>query len=270
MPIGVPVMPEAVERKLSEVAFEHTGIRLGPEKRSLLAARVQKRLRHLGLPDFKAYMRHFEATPGELEHFINVITTNTTAFWRERDHFPLVVDRVARLAEAGQSRFRVWCGASSTGQEPYTLALSLYPFVRDRRLDVRILATDIDTAVLRRAHDARYDDLEGVPREVVEWGFVREGEAWRVAQPVREMVRFARLNLTRPPFPMRGPLDLIFVRNVMIYLDLPTRGRLAQECERLLAPGGLLFVGHSESLGGLPHRLKVLRPSVYAKARSPS
>lgn len=263
----VPVMPEAIERKLSEIAYAQTGIQLGPEKRSLLAARVQKRLRVLGLPDFKAYIEHFEATPGELQHFINAITTNTTSFWRESEHFEFAKAHIERLAASGQHKARIWCAASSTGQEPYTIGLSLYPIARDRYMDLKILATDIDTNVLKKAHEALYPDLEGVPRDVAQWGFQREGDQFRVIQPVRDLLTFGQLNLTRPPFPMKGPFDLIFVRNVMIYLDAPTRGRLVDECERLLTPGGMLYIGHSESLNGLNTGLRVQRPSVYVKGQ---
>lgn len=258
-------MPSRVERRLREVAREHTGIVLGPEKATLLAARVGKRLRALGLTDYETYLEHFEANPSELQQFINVITTNTTAFWREAEHFTVARDAMRQWAGAGQQRFRVWCAASSTGEEPWTIALTLGALASERHLDLQILATDIDTRVLGIAHRAVYsrEAVRSVPADVRSSGFESVPEGFRVVRSVRERVRFAQLNLTRPPFPMKGPLDLIFCRNVMIYLDQATRARLIAECERLLKPDGLLLLGHSESALGLTERLETVRPSVY-------
>lgn len=264
-------MPEKVQRRLRQLTYEHTGIVLGADKETLLVARIQKRMRALGLPSYEAYVAHFDAHPNELQQFINVITTNTTSFWREANHFTVARDAMRGWADAGQQRFRVWCAASSTGEEPWTIALTLGQLASERHLDLQILATDIDTRVLGVAHRAVYsrESVKSVPADVRAAGFESVPEGYRVVRAVRERVRFAQLNLSRPPFPMKGPLDLIFCRNVMIYLDQPTRTRLIAECVRLLKPDGLLVLGHSESALGLTDRLETVRPSVYRlRARS--
>ncbi|MEQ1504529.1 MAG: CheR family methyltransferase [Myxococcota bacterium] len=258
-------MPERVEKRLREAAYEHAGIVLGPEKASLVTARVQKRLRALGMTDYTDYLAHFESHPEEVQEFINVITTNTTSFWREPDHFTLLLELMDQWLATGQSRFRLWCAASSTGQEPYTLALTLAKLVEERHLDLQILATDIDTQVLAKAKRAVYaaDALEGVPAEHRSTGFQKVDGGFRVVDRVRRLVRFAQLNLTRPPYPMKGPLDLVICRNVMIYLDAEARAAFTRECERLLKADGVLLIGHSESVVGSTRKLRIVRPSVY-------
>lgn len=258
-------MPAGIQRRLREATRELTGIVLGPEKEALLASRVQRRMRALGMRSYEQYMAHFDADRTELQQFINAITTNTTAFWREPAHFEIARGALDRWVEEGQRRFRIWCAASSTGQEPWTMALTFAPLAVDRFLDLRILATDIDTRVLGVARRAIYDAeaLAPVPPPIRAAGFRRVAEGYQVVEPVRRLVRFGRLNLDRPPFPMRGPLDLIFCRNVMIYLDQNSRSRLLAECERLLKPGGLLLLGHSETAGGLARQLEMVQPSVY-------
>lgn len=255
------------EQRLRELTYEHTGIVIGPDKTSLLSARIGKRLRALGLPNADAYLEHLERDPTELQPFINVITTNTTSFWREPDHFPMLLEATRERVDAGQTRFRIWCAAASTGQEPYTIAATLRETAEARHLDLQILATDIDTQVLSRAREGLYGDQEvgRLPAHLRAETFDRGPGGWRVVAPVRRLVRFARLNLTRPPYPMNGPLDAIFCRNVMIYLDHPSRKRMVAEFERLLAPGGLLFVGHSESVLGMTRGLQTVRPSVYRR-----
>lgn len=263
-----PPIPPAVEQRLREVAYEHAGIVLGPDKATLLATRVSKRMRSLRISDYRQYIAYFDQHDEELQEFLNVITTNTTSFWRESRHFTVLADHFTERIRAGTTRFRIWCAASSTGQEPYTIALVLAPLVRAHHLDLRILATDIDTNVLGTARAATYDGelVRQVPPEVRQWGFERlEDGQFRVVQHVRQLVQFGQLNLSRPPFPMKGPLDVIFCRNVMIYLDHPTRTGLAREFERLLAPGGLAIVGHSETLSGHTRTLRPLIASVYRK-----
>lgn len=259
-------MPARVEQRFRELAHERAGIVIGAEKSALLAARVAKRLRALGMSDYAAYLDVLESDPSETQRFVNVITTNTTAFWREPDHFPELERALREKLETRPATVRIWCAASSTGQEPYTIALSVAPLLQGRATDLKILATDIDTDVLKVAAAATYPAAARaeVPEPHRSQGFVQVGDRYRVAEHVRRLVRFAPLNLTRPPFPMKGPIDFIFCRNVMIYLDRPARAGLAREFERLLAPGGLLFTGHSESLAGLTH-LAVVRPSVYTR-----
>lgn len=259
-------MPAAVEQRLRALAYEHTGIVLGPEKASLVAARVGKRLRTLSLSSYEDYLKVLEERPEEVQEFVNVITTNTTSFWREPSHFTLSYETLKGWVSRGQRRFRIWCAASSTGQEPYTIAITLSPLVEEHNLDLLILATDIDTRVLSTARAALYpsEAVREVPADVRIRAFEPAGDGQvRVADRYRRLVRFGQLNLTKAPFPMQGPLDFIFCRNVMIYLDVPTRQRFVTETERLLKPGGLLIIGHSESIFGLKNRLEIVQPSVY-------
>lgn len=264
-------MPAGVEQRLREAALRHAGIVLGPDKSALIATRVSKRMRALELEDYRDYLNYFDSHPEEVQEFVNVITTNTTAFWREASHFTRLTAHVQDRIAEGQRRFRLWCAAASTGQEPYTILLTLSPLVRNHGLDLKLLATDIDTQVLARAEAGVYDDdaVRQVPHDIRRWGFEQlSGGKHRVVPWVRQLVRFTKLNLARAPFPMKGPLDVIFCRNVMIYLDPPTRAALATEFERLLAPGGLVMVGHSESLSGAKTGLQPIVPSVYQKLRS--
>lgn len=266
-----PGLTVKAEQRLRELTRTHTGIQLGPDKSALLASRIQKRLRALGLPDFGAYVEHLDANPEEVPHFVSAITTHTTSFFREASHFPVLRDALEERAKAGQRRFRVWCAAASTGQEPWTIALVLEPLVRRYSLDLRILATDIDVHSLRTAARATYPDglLDQIPDEHRSGIEPAEPGMFRIRPPARRLVRFAPLNLTRTPFPLRGPLDAVLCRNVMIYLDVPARQAFVREVERTLRPGSLLFVGHSESLSALSTRLTVVRPSVYRAPEAP-
>ena len=257
-------MPARMQRALRHAAYDLVGIKLGPDKETLLTSRVLKRMRELGLDDYDAYLRRFQGDPAEAEHFINAITTNTTYFFREEDHFPILARHCRQRVDRGQRRLRLWCAASSTGQEPYTLAMAVLEGLEGRAVDLQILATDIDTKVLNTAHRGIYpkEQLEKVPA-MYRGYFQRSGESVQVVPQVRRLVRFARLNLTKIPYPMKGPLDVILCRNVMIYFDEPTRGKLVGEFERLLGPGALLCIGHSESINGLTRKVRVERPSVY-------
>ena len=266
--LGTVDMPKAVEQKLRDAAFALTGIKMGPDKQALIASRVLKRMRALGIEEYRDYLERFESDPEEVEHFINAVTTNTTYFFREEDHFPHMADQLRSWVAGGQRRFRYWCAASSTGQEPYTIALTLWRALEGRAADIQILATDIDTKVLGVASRAVYgqDQLDKVPASYRD-GFERVSDGWRVIGPVRNMVRFARLNLTQVPYPMKGPLDVVSCRNVMIYFDEPTRRRLVGEFERLLRPGGTLYIGHSESIQGMTRSLRPDRPSIFRQGR---
>lgn len=239
---------------------------MGPDKDALLSARILRRMRTLNITEFEAYEVRFRSDPSEVEHFINAVTTNTTYFFREPDHFDLIAAHLQQQVAAGQRRIRIWCAASSTGEEPYTLAMVLHRALQDSFVDLAILATDIDTRVLARARAGIYprSALDKVPTEYQTFAFEPHPDGVVVRPRIRELVRFARLNLDRPPYPMSGPLDIILCRNVMIYFDTKTRGVLVREFQRLLSSSGLLVIGHSESLQGLNSKLGVVKPSVYA------
>jgi chemotaxis protein methyltransferase CheR len=234
-----------------------------------------KRLRQLNLDSLKAYITVIEHGEGreEMIQMLNLISTNVTSFFREVEHFNLLHRVVDGWAAGGRKRLRLWCAAASTGEEPWSLAITLQEAAGGRIPDMRLLGTDISTRVLEQCREAVYEDrrLEPVSAMRRERWFQRvvdgKGEIhWQVRDELRRMAMFRRLNLIRTPYPMQGPLDVIFCRNVMIYFDNPTRRRLMENMERLLAPGGYLFVGHSESLAGGFTSLARVAPSVYCKS----
>jgi chemotaxis protein methyltransferase CheR len=195
-----------------------------------------------------------------------------TGFYREPGHFGFVSAAVREWLAQGQRRFRFWSAACSSGEEPLSLAMTLLEACNGLDVDTRVLATDISTQVLDKCNEAVYraDRMRPVPARQRERWFVRErgadGETQYRARPqLTEMVLYRRLNLSVPPFPMRGPMDAIFCRNVMIYFDDTVRRALLSEIHRLLRPGGFLFVGHAESLTGMMSPLKSVRPSIYVK-----
>jgi chemotaxis protein methyltransferase CheR len=263
--------PELFER-FCEIAYQRAGIQLKQGKEPLVAARIARRMRSLGIGSPRDYLAHLEAdtTEDELVHFLDAISTNFTAFMREPEHFELLAALVAEWRAQGRRRLRAWSAASSTGEEPYSIAMVALDSWQGEPPDFLLLATDLSTRVLAEARAGRY------PRERLEAlgpGRLRRHlsavpgapELLEVSARVRQRIRFRRLNLATPPYPMRGPLDLIFCRNVMIYFDRSVRQRLVEELERLLAPHGVLVTGHSETLTGLRSPLVAATPSVYCR-----
>ncbi|MCP4644245.1 MAG: protein-glutamate O-methyltransferase CheR [bacterium] len=257
-----------------ELVYRRSGIALGDQKQALVTARVGKRMKALGIANHRAYLDYVESDSSEQElvHLIDAISTNVTSFFREPDHFDFLREAVQEWASDGQSRFRFWSAASSTGEEPYSIAMTLSDSIDTHRLDVRLLATDISTRVLERCVVGVYDRdrVDTVPTRLRDRFFTKLRDGGRttqyaVADGLKEMVRFRRLNLSTMPFPMKGPLDMVFCRNVMIYFDNDLRARLMDEIHRLLKPGGYLLVGHAESLTGILTPFKTVRPSVYVK-----
>ena len=265
-------MKPALFRRFCEIARERAGILIQEGKESFVAARVGKRLRELGIESEQDYLRHLEDDESgeEIVSFLDVISTNHTSFFREEKHFGVLAEEVQRSLAAGRRRLRIWCAACSTGEEPYSVAMTVLEEACGGPLDLRILATDLSTRALARARAGLYraQEAAAIPRALRARYFQRRGrppgEVTFSARPeLREVILFKRLNLAAPPFPMKGPFDLVFCRNVMIYFDPEVRQRLIAEIERLLRPGGLLLIGLSESLCGIPSVLRRTGPSVY-------
>jgi chemotaxis protein methyltransferase CheR len=263
-----------VFRALCDLAYEQAGIRLGEEKLALVSARVGKRLRALSLANETDYLEVLRKDDGgELIEFLDVISTNFTSFFREPAHFERLAAELGAAMERGQQSFRVWCAASSSGEEPYTIALVLDELFEGRAVDWRVLATDISTRVLGLARRGRYHEqqLKAVRRDSLARRFIKlhavpgEDQQYEASEELKKHLTFARLNLARPPYPMRGPFDVVFCRNVMIYFDAPIRQGLVEQMERLVKPGGLVMVGHAETLSGLRTSLQVVVPSVYRR-----
>lgn len=262
--------PAQFER-ITAVLHEHAGIRMREGKEGLVRARLTKRLRKLGLPDFDAYLDFVEKEPSrrEFAEMIDALTTNKTSFLRESSHFDFLRESVFPTLSGP---VRIWSAGCSSGEEPYTLAMLCNEGFADiATRDVRILATDISHRVLAQAKAGVYpaENMGDVPAAWLQKYWSRkqdpQGRAvFEAEKPLRRLVHFAKLNLMER-WPMQGPFDAILCRNVMIYFDKATQQQLVERYWQLLRPGGHLFVGHSESLTGLAHKFRYVQPAVYVK-----
>ena len=263
-------------RVVADAVAEVAGIQLRPGKEGLVRARLARRLRALGVASYDAYLARVAGDAGELAEMVELLTTNKTAFFRERSHFDFVRDELAprwaaRWASRPDAPLRVWSAGCATGEEAYTLALVLREAIPDvDRRDVRVLATDLSRRVLAHARAGVYPDAAAadVPPELLARHFTRVeaggAPAWQAGPGLRALVDFAPLNLMAP-WPMHEPFDAILCRNVMIYFDKPTQQRLVARFHDRLAPGGHLLVGHAESLSAVAHALTYVRPSLYRR-----
>ena len=269
-------MDKKIFNKIREIVYEKSGISLNEGKEALVSARVGKRMRQLGLAEYKDYLSYLEndKTGQEYVFMIDAISTNVTSFFREDKHFEFLGKTVEKWCREGQRKLRIWSCASSTGEEPYSIAMTVYDLIQEFGLDTKILATDISTKVLGKCIEGIYqeDKLESVNLRIRDRFFDRitdEGgaRAYRVKDCLKKLITFARINLSKPPFPMQGPFDVVFCRNVMIYFDNTVRRNLLTEIIRLLRPGGYLMVGHAESLTGIMvSGVKGIMPAVYMKS----
>ncbi|MEL6170019.1 MAG: protein-glutamate O-methyltransferase CheR [Pseudomonadota bacterium] len=254
-PRGAPQLSQAAFERLCKVAEARAGLSIPAHKSSLVALRLGKRLSVLGLTDFDSYADLVEtsAAEDEREAMISALTTNVTSFFRERHHFDLLAETVLPplvAAAATGTRVRIWSAGCSSGQEPYSLAIALLEAgARAETHNIRILATDIDPPILAAAKAGVYpeEQVAEMPDHLVRTHFERtpsKGE-FSVGRMPRALVTFRRLNLIER-WPVSGPFDVIFCRNVVIYFSAATQGQLWRRFEALLSDGGHLFVGHSE------------------------
>jgi len=258
-------------KKVSDIVYRECGINLRSGKEALVRARLTKRLRALGIEGFREYLKYLESDKGrqELGLMIDVMTTNKTSFFREMAHFDFLGKTV--LPELTGRRLRFWSAACSSGEEPFSLAMLLLDSVPDiRSKDVKILATDISPTILAKARKATYGEgtLQDLPPGFLRKYFIKiqneRSQAYQVTTNVRRMVRIARLNLM-DAWPLKGPFNIIFCRNVMIYFDRPTQQKLVNRFWEILEPGGYLFVGHSEGMSGVKHKFRYVQPAIYLK-----
>ncbi|WP_067451696.1 CheR family methyltransferase [Devosia elaeis] len=249
--------------------YSVAGIALSDAKRTLVVSRLSKILRALGLPSFDAYLDYLDrgGSAKDGQDFVNALTTNLTRFYREDHHFEHLRAHVGALMTERPrgSRLRIWSAGCSTGQEPYTIALDLLAAFPDlRRWDFKILATDIDTAVIAKAGQGLYpeSELTGLAPERARL-FEKNGDGTiRIPAAARELVSFKPLNLIGP-WPMKGPFDAIFCRNVAIYFDKPTQGEMFGRFSKMLAPEGFLYIGHSENLGSGGEGFRLVGKTIY-------
>lgn len=256
--------------RIRDLIYRRAGIVLADHKREMVYGRLARRVRVQGLTCFGDYVGRLEQEPGnpEWEAFTNALTTNLTAFFREAHHFPLLAEHVA----GRRSRVRVWCAAASTGEEPYSIAMSLLETLGNRA-DFEVLATDIDTDALGRAEQGIYrqEQIGKLPPERVR-RFFQKGNGQRtgfvrVRPEVAARVSFQYLNLVGDDWPLRGEFDAIFCRNVMIYFDQGTQARILERFAPRLKTDGLLFAGHSESFSYISNRFRLRGQTVYTRAR---
>jgi chemotaxis protein methyltransferase CheR len=256
---------------LRALVHQVTGISLAENKRNLVYGRLSRRLRALRLGSFAEYRRLLESDPegAERVEFVNAITTNLTSFFREKHHFEYLREkRLAALSHAkpGQ-RFRIWSAGCSTGEEPYSIAMTVREVLGENpRVDLKILATDLDSEVLNRARNGVYgaDHVKGVSPTLLGKYFDAKAGKFQVKPTVSRLITFKQLNLMHE-LPMRGQLDIIFCRNVVIYFDKDTQRRLFQQYARLQRPGDLLFIGHSESLFRVSEAYSLVGTTIYQR-----
>jgi chemotaxis protein methyltransferase CheR len=261
---------------LRSLVREVTGITLADSKRELVYGRLSRRLRALGLSSFRDYraLLGSDAGKNEIIEFTNAVTTNLTAFFRENHHFDYLRDNflLPRAAKANASRrVRIWSAGCSTGEEPYSIAMTVAESLPDwQRWDIKILATDLDSDVLARGKSRQYreDRIKGIaPRRLAKFFEEKRSNGavhYEVASELAAMIAFRQLNLMHT-LPMQGPLDVIFCRNVVIYFDKDTQRQLFARVAKLQRPGDLLFLGHSESLFKVSEDYTLIGKTIYRR-----
>ncbi|WP_286229232.1 protein-glutamate O-methyltransferase CheR [Yersinia pseudotuberculosis] len=254
-------------RRICQLIYQRAGIVLAEHKREMVYNRLVRRLRLLNISDFGQYLALLESDPNsaEWQAFVNALTTNLTAFFREAHHFPLLAEH-ARQRAGGYS---VWSTAASTGEEPYSIAMTLCDVLGNRAGACKILASDIDTQVLEKATSGVYrqDELRSLSTQQMQRYFLRgtgphQGMV-RVRPELTNLVQFQQLNLLAPEWALPGQFDAIFCRNVMIYFDKETQERILRRFVPLLKPGGLMFAGHSENFSQISREFYLRGQTVY-------
>jgi len=247
--------------------YKQAGISLSDTKKPLVAGRLSKRLRQLEIGSYTEYFRRVQGDGKELQVAIDLLTTNETYFFRESKHFDFLRDQILPGA-IGRGPFRVWSGACSSGEEPYTISMVLADVLGQRPWE--IVASDLSSRVLNEAAGGLYsmEDCSGIPRDVLRKHCLKgvgEHEGMVLINPaLRERISFRQINLNNA-LPNLGLFDVVFLRNVMIYFDIETKRQVVQRILPLLKPGGHFMISHSENLNGITDALKPVRPSIYRK-----
>ncbi|MGB6055481.1 MAG: CheR family methyltransferase [Burkholderiaceae bacterium] len=256
--------------RVRSLIHRHAGIALAPSKQEMVYSRLARRLRATGITSFAAYLDALEGAGGdsEQEAFVNALTTNLTSFFREAHHFPILADHLRHLREPAS----IWCCASSTGEEPYSIAMTLCETYGTLTPPARILATDIDTHVLATAERGVYpmERIEKLSPERRKRFFLKGTGAQnglvRVRPELGKLITFRPLNLLADRWQISEPFDALFCRNVMIYFDKPTQARILSRFAPLMKPHGLLFAGHSENFSYVTNAFRLRAKTVYELA----
>ncbi len=247
--------------------YKQAGISLSDAKKPLVAGRLSKRLRQLEISSYTEYFRRVQGDGKELQTAIDLLTTNETYFFRESKHFDFLREQVLPAA-IGRGPLRIWSGACSSGEEPYTIAMVLADVLGQRPWE--IVASDLSSRVLQEASGGLYsmEDCSGIPRDVLRKHCLKgvgEHEGMVLINPaLRDRISFRQINLNNA-LPNLGLFDVVFLRNVMIYFDIETKRQVVQRILPLLKPGGYFMISHSENLNGVTDQLKPVRPSIYRK-----
>ena len=257
--------------RVRKLIHDHAGIALSPQKKDMAYSRLARRLRAVGLTSFDDYLALLErGDENEWELFVNALTTNLTSFFREEHHFPMLKEHLRPRMKKGA--VTIWCSAASTGEEPYSIAMTVAELYGGIPNNVKILASDLDTHVLDKARQGVYalDRVSKIPADMLHKYFMcgsgaQKGFA-RVRPELQAMLSFRQINLLDASWPMRGPFDAIFCRNVMIYFDKPTQHSILEKFVPLLAEDGVLFAGHSESFHHAADLFKLRSKTVYELA----
>ena len=278
-PRSQPETHRESEFSLSDADFERVrrlihrraGISLHEGKRAMVYSRLSRRLRKVGHPSVSSYLQALEQAKGALgeqewQEFVNCLTTNLTSFFREEHHFPLLA---AELVQRKGRSLRIWCNAASTGEEPYSLAMTVVEALGPKA-DVRILCSDIDTKVLATAERGVYAaDARGLDPQRLRQHFQRgtgaNSGSIRVKPELKQLLEFRAFNLMDEQWRLGQPIDVVFCRNVMIYFDHPTQRRVLERMHLAMAPQGLLFAGHSENFSGAKDLFRLRGKTVYER-----
>lgn len=268
------ILTDRLFEQFSELVYRECGINLHSGKKSLLQARLNKRLRATGITSYDDYYSFLvsQQDSQEIVYFLDCISTNLTYFFREQQHFDflnqVLPDLISRRISERNHRIRIWSAGCSTGEEPYSLAMCVMNHIgHHMNIDIKILATDISTRVLSIAKQGIYsqEKIKNINYEMKQRYFKNRGNSeCEVVNELKKLITFSRLNL-QDNYPFKGPFDIVFCRNVMIYFDKKTQEVLVNKIAKYLAHDGYLFVGHSESLMGLNHELSYVKPAVYRK-----
>jgi len=258
--------------RVRHMIHERAGIALGPHKREMVYSRLARRLRILGYKNFVSYLDTLESQPesDEWEYFVNALTTNLTAFFREPHHFPILAAFIRQRSDP----LSVWCCGASTGEEAYSIAITLVEALGPRAKMATVFATDIDTYAMSLARAAvySYERVAKLEKHRLKRFFLRGRDSnngqVKVKPEITSMVTFDILNLLMPTWPIVEKFDVIFCRNVMIYFDRATRAQMLERFALVLKPGGLLFAGHSENLTYSSREFRLLGQTVYECVRS--
>lgn len=271
-------LTESQFQQFSRMIYELSGINLHEGKKSLVCARLAKRIREGRFESFGKYYNYVmnDKSGEEVVHLLDCISTNLTYFFREEQHFGFLTEKalgeiLLRKERMRDRELRCWSAGCSSGEEPYSLAITVAEALeRFPGFKVKIYATDISTRALAAGVRGIYSEqkVAKIPIDLKRKYFQKGYSSWeghfKVKKDIRSKISFFRLNLMEP-FPFEHPLDIIFCRNVMIYFDRPTQEKLIDRLHDHMEEGGYLFVGHSESLTGITHRFRYVMPSVYVK-----